>query len=58
MREVLDVIEELATTGMTMVVVTHELEFARGIASEMIMMDEGSIIEQEEPEKFFSAPRA
>ena len=55
-REVLDVIEELATTGMTMVVVTHELEFARGIASEMIMMDEGSIIEQEEPEKFLSVP--
>jgi len=55
-REVLDVIEELAKTGMTMVVVTHELEFARGISSEMIMMDEGKIIEQEEPGKFFSAP--
>jgi ABC-type polar amino acid transport system ATPase subunit len=39
-----------------MVVVTHELEFARGIASEMIMMDEGRIIEREVPDKFFSAP--
>ena len=46
MREVLDVIEELAKTGMTMIVVTHELEFARGISSEMIMMDQGHIIEQ------------
>ena len=55
-REVLDVIEELAKTGITMVVVTHELEFARGISSEMIMMDEGNIIEQSVPEKFFSAP--
>jgi ABC-type polar amino acid transport system ATPase subunit len=55
-REVLDVIEELAKTGITMVVVTHELEFARGIASEMIMMDEGNVIEQSPPAQFFSSP--
>jgi polar amino acid transport system ATP-binding protein len=55
-REVLDVIEELAKTGITMIVVTHELEFARGISSEMIMMDQGHIIEQNEPTKFFGAP--
>jgi ABC-type polar amino acid transport system ATPase subunit len=55
-REVLDVIEELAASGMTMIVVTHELEFARGIANEMLMMDEGSVVEQADPSTFFSSP--
>jgi polar amino acid transport system ATP-binding protein len=55
-REVLDVIEELAATGMTMVVVTHELEFARGIADEMVMMDRGAVIERSKPAQFFSSP--
>jgi polar amino acid transport system ATP-binding protein len=56
-REVLDVIEGLAETGMTMMVVTHELEFARGIATEMVMMDHGLVIERADPETFFSAPK-
>jgi ABC-type polar amino acid transport system ATPase subunit len=55
-REVLDVIEELAGTGMTMVVVTHELEFARRVADHMMMMDRGVVIEEADPETFFSAP--
>jgi ABC-type polar amino acid transport system ATPase subunit len=55
-REVLDVIEELAKTGMTMVVVTHELEFAKGIATEMVMMDHGAVIERAAPDRFFQAP--
>jgi ABC-type polar amino acid transport system ATPase subunit len=55
-REVLDVIEKLAASGMTMIVVTHELEFARGIADEMLMMDQGSVIERADPSTFFSSP--
>jgi polar amino acid transport system ATP-binding protein len=55
-REVLDVIEKLAASGMTMIVVTHELEFARGIANEMLMMDEGSVVERADPSTFFSSP--
>ena len=55
-REVLDVIEELARTGMTMVIVTHELEFARRVADHMVMMDKGVVIEEADPETFFSAP--
>ena len=55
-REVLDVIEELAASGMTMIVVTHELEFARGIANEMLMMDEGSVVERADPSTFFTSP--
>jgi polar amino acid transport system ATP-binding protein len=55
-REVLDVIEKLAGSGMTMIVVTHELEFARGIADEMLMMDQGSVIERADPSTFLSSP--
>jgi len=55
--EVLRVMEELAREGMTMVVVTHEIGFARGVASRVLMMDEGRIIEDGEPEAFFSNPR-
>jgi ABC-type polar amino acid transport system ATPase subunit len=55
-REVLDVIEQLASTGITMVVVTHELEFARRIADQIVMLDQGSLVEQAHPEKFFGAP--
>jgi polar amino acid transport system ATP-binding protein len=55
-REVLDVIEQLASTGITMVVVTHELEFARRIADQMVMLDQGSMVEQAPPEKFFDSP--
>jgi ABC-type polar amino acid transport system ATPase subunit len=55
-REVLDVMEGLAREGMTMVVVSHELRFAHHVASSILMMDEGRIIEEAPPEQFFSAP--
>jgi polar amino acid transport system ATP-binding protein len=56
-REVLDVMESLAGEGMTMVVVTHELRFAHHVASSVLMMDEGRIVEEAPPEEFFSAPK-
>ena len=55
--EVLDVMVELATEGMTMIVVTHEMGFARKVADKMIFMDEGEIVEQAAPEEFFGNPR-
>src|SRR5436309_3780765 len=55
-REVLDVMESLAREGMTMVVVTHELRFARHVASTVLMMDEGRILEEAPPDEFFAAP--
>jgi ABC-type polar amino acid transport system ATPase subunit len=55
-REVLDVMEGLARDGMTMVVVSHELRFAHHVASSILMMDEGKIIEEAPAEQFFSAP--
>ena len=55
--EVLLVMEELAREGMTMVVVTHEIGFARGVASRVLMMDEGQIIEDGEPATFFANPQ-
>ena len=54
--EVLRVMEELAREGMTMVVVTHEIGFARDVASRVLMMDEGRIIEEGEPATFFTSP--
>jgi polar amino acid transport system ATP-binding protein len=54
--EVLLVMEELAREGMTMVVVTHEIGFARGVASRVLMMDEGQIVEDGTPDEFFSNP--
>ncbi len=54
--EVLDVMVELAHEGMTMVVVTHEMGFARKVADKMIFMDEGEIVEQGKPEHFFTNP--
>jgi ABC-type polar amino acid transport system ATPase subunit len=56
-REVLDAIESLAREGMTMVVVTHEMRFAQNVASSVLMMDQGRIVEEAPPEQFFSAPR-
>ena len=56
-REVLDVMESLAQEGMTMVVVTHELRFAHHVASTVLMMDEGRIVEEAAPDEFFSAPK-
>jgi polar amino acid transport system ATP-binding protein len=54
--EVLAVMEELAREGMTMVVVTHEIGFAKRVADRVIMMDEGEIIEDGSPDEFFSNP--
>jgi polar amino acid transport system ATP-binding protein len=54
--EVLTVMEELAHEGMTMIVVTHEMGFAREAADRVVMMDEGVIIEEGTPEHFFEAP--
>ncbi len=56
-KEVLDVMQELAKEGMTMVVVTHEMGFARNAADEIIFMDKGLIVEQNSPQEFFSDPR-
>ena len=55
--EVLAVMEELAREGMTMVVVTHEIGFARKVADRVLMMDEGEIIEDGTPDEFFTNPR-
>ena len=56
-REVLDVMESLAREGMTMVVVSHELRFAQHVASSVLMMDEGRIVEEAPPGEFFSSPK-
>ena len=56
-REVLDVMESLAREGTTMVVVTHELRFAHHVASAVLMMDDGKIVEEAPPDEFFSAPK-
>ncbi|MCO5731374.1 amino acid ABC transporter ATP-binding protein [Rhizobium sp. SSA_523] len=56
-KEVLDVMVELAHEGMTMVCVTHEMGFARSIADEVIFMDRGTIVERNAPEPFFSNPQ-
>lgn len=55
--EVLDVIKKLATDGMTMVVVTHEMGFAREVGDRILFMDEGIILEQAPPAQFFSNPQ-
>ena len=52
----LDVMEGLARDGMTMVVVSHELRFAHSVASSILMMDEGKVIEEAPPDRFFAAP--
>jgi polar amino acid transport system ATP-binding protein len=55
--EVLDVIRELAAGGMTMVIATHEMSFAREIAGQVCFLDEGVILEQGPPEQIFTAPK-
>lgn len=57
-KEVLDVMVELAEEGMTMICVTHEMAFARKVANRVIFMDHGAIIEEAPPEEFFSAPKS
>jgi len=56
-KEVLDVMLELAREGMTMVVVTHEMGFARNAANQIVFMDKGLIVEQNTPQEFFDHPR-
>lgn len=56
-REVLDVILGLAKQGKTMLIVTHEMQFARAVADRIVFMDEGKIIEEGAPEKFFEQPQ-
>lgn len=56
-NEVLNVMRDLAAGGMTMVVVTHEMNFARQVASRVIFMDHGRIVEEDTPERIFGAPR-
>ncbi|MEM7060140.1 MAG: amino acid ABC transporter ATP-binding protein [Pseudomonadota bacterium] len=55
-NEVLDVMIDLAKDGMTMIVVTHEMGFARSVADRIIFMDEGEIVEEAEPQTFFDSP--
>ena len=55
--EVLDLMRQLADEGMTMVVVTHEMGFAREVASRVLFMDEGRIVEQNTPKEFFESPQ-
>ena len=57
-KEVLDVMIDLAEGGMTMIVVTHEMGFAKTVADRMVFMDEGKIVEQAAPEKFFTNPES
>ena len=57
-KEVLDTMIELAEDGMTMICVTHEMGFARQVANRVIFMDDGQIVEQNEPEKFFKNPQS
>jgi general L-amino acid transport system ATP-binding protein len=56
-KEVLDVMTQLAEEGMTMLVVTHEMGFAKTVADQMIFMDEGKIVEQASPKEFFTSPK-
>ena len=55
--EVLDLIKQVADTGMTMVIVTHEMGFAREVATRVLFMDKGNILEEGSPEELFSAPK-
>jgi general L-amino acid transport system ATP-binding protein len=57
-KEVLDVMVDLAEEGMTMLVVTHEMGFAKTVANSVIFMDEGQIVERNEPNEFFDNPQS
>ena len=56
-KEVLDVMLDLAGSGMTMIVVTHEMGFARHAAGRVVFMDEGRVVEEAPPSEFFSNPK-
>ena len=57
-KEVLEVMVDLAQSGMTMLCVTHEMGFARQVANRVIFMDQGQIIEQNSPKEFFEKPKS
>ncbi|TYR82488.1 amino acid ABC transporter ATP-binding protein [Priestia megaterium] len=57
-KEVLDVMKSLTETGMTMVIVTHEMGFAREVADRVLFLDEGRLVEDAPPAEFFSAPKS
>jgi glutamate transport system ATP-binding protein len=57
-NEVLEVMQQLAREGMTMMVITHEMGFARSAANRVVFMDDGRIVEDRTPEEFFTAPRS
>jgi ABC-type polar amino acid transport system ATPase subunit len=57
-KEVLDVMVSLAEDGMTMIVVTHEMGFARRVADRVMFMDQGEIVEQAPPNDFFGSPQS
>ena len=57
-KEVLDVMVELAQSGMTMIVVTHEMGFAKTVANSMVFMDQAEIVEKAAPDAFFSDPKS
>jgi len=56
-REVLQVVLDLAETGMTMLIVTHEMEFAKAVADRIIFLDEGKVVEEDTPQNFFKYPK-
>ncbi len=57
-KEVFQVMQDLAKTGMTMVIVTHEMGFAKEVADRVLFMDEGTIVEDDDPKAFFSSPKS
>jgi polar amino acid transport system ATP-binding protein len=57
-REVLDCLLELAKEGMTMIIVTHEMAFAKAVADRIIFMDKGEIVEESSPKDFFDNPQS
>lgn len=57
-REVLDVMRDLASEGMTMLVATHEVGFAREVADRVVLMADGQIVEEAPPDRFFTAPQS
>ena len=56
-KELLEVIKELANEGMTMIFVTHEMNFAKNVSSKVILMDNGVIVEENNPHEFFNNPQ-
>ena len=57
-KEVLDVMKELAKSGMTMIVVTHEMGFAKEVADRVMLFDDGQLVEENTPDEFFNNPKS